>query len=35
VKAKVLAALPRILLGALLIVLVLPLAHVGQEVLSQ
>jgi ATP-binding cassette, subfamily B, bacterial MsbA len=35
VRAKVSEALPRILLGALLIVLVLPLAHVGQEVLSQ
>jgi ABC-type multidrug transport system fused ATPase/permease subunit len=35
VRAKVRDAVPRILLGALLIVLVLPLAHVGQEVLSQ
>jgi subfamily B ATP-binding cassette protein MsbA len=35
VRTKVTEALPRILLGALLIVLVLPLAHVGQEVLSQ
>jgi subfamily B ATP-binding cassette protein MsbA len=35
VRAKVSEALPRILLGALLIVLVLPLAHVGQEVFSQ
>jgi subfamily B ATP-binding cassette protein MsbA len=35
VRQKVSAALPRILLGALLIVLVLPLAHVGQEVASQ
>jgi len=35
VRAKVQDALPRIFLGALLIVLVLPLAHVGQEVLSQ
>jgi subfamily B ATP-binding cassette protein MsbA len=35
VRAKVQSALPRILLGALLIVLALPLAHVGKEVLSQ
>jgi subfamily B ATP-binding cassette protein MsbA len=35
VRAKVLGALPRILLGALVIVLLLPLAHVGQEVASQ
>jgi subfamily B ATP-binding cassette protein MsbA len=35
VRAKVQGALPRILLGALLIVLALPLAHVGKEVLSQ
>jgi subfamily B ATP-binding cassette protein MsbA len=35
VRAKVSDAVPRILAGALLIVLVLPLAHVGQEVLSQ
>ncbi len=35
VRAKIKEALPRILLGALLIVLVVPLAHVGQEVLSQ
>jgi subfamily B ATP-binding cassette protein MsbA len=34
-RAKVRETLPRILLGALLIVLILPLAHVGQEVLSQ
>jgi ABC-type multidrug transport system fused ATPase/permease subunit len=35
VRARLEGAVPRILLGALLIVLVLPLAHVGQEVLSQ
>jgi subfamily B ATP-binding cassette protein MsbA len=35
VRQKVSEALPRILFGALLIVLVLPLAHVGQEVASQ
>jgi subfamily B ATP-binding cassette protein MsbA len=35
VAAKVRTALPRILLGAVLIVLLLPLAHVGKEVLSQ
>jgi subfamily B ATP-binding cassette protein MsbA len=35
VRTKVQGALPRILLGALLIVLALPLAHVGKEVLSQ
>jgi subfamily B ATP-binding cassette protein MsbA len=35
VRAKLRGAVPRILLGALLIVLVLPLAHLGQEVLSQ
>jgi ATP-binding cassette, subfamily B, bacterial MsbA len=35
VRTRVTEALPRILFGALAIVLVLPLAHVGQEVLSQ
>ena len=35
VRAKIKDALPRILLGALLIVLVVPIAHMGQEVLSQ
>jgi subfamily B ATP-binding cassette protein MsbA len=35
VRARLRGTLPRILLGALLIVLVLPLAHVGQELLSQ
>ena len=35
VRAHIRQALPRILLGALLIVLVLPLSHLGQEVLSQ
>jgi subfamily B ATP-binding cassette protein MsbA len=35
VRTKVRDALPRILLGALVIVLILPLAHAGQEVLSQ
>src|SRR5262245_28105310 len=34
-RAQMSKALPRILLGALLIVLLLPLAHIGQEVLSQ
>jgi subfamily B ATP-binding cassette protein MsbA len=35
VRTQVQQALPRVLLGALLIVLVLPLAHLGQEVASQ
>jgi ATP-binding cassette, subfamily B, bacterial MsbA len=35
VAAKVRTALPRILLGALLIVLLLPVAYVGKEILSQ
>ncbi len=35
VRRQMQEAVPRILFGALLIVLVLPLAHVGQEVLSQ
>src|SRR4029450_250084 len=35
VRAKIKEALPRVLFGALLVVLVVPLAHVGQEVLSQ
>ena len=34
-SARLREALPRVLLAALLIVLLLPLAHVGQEVLSQ
>lgn len=34
-RAKMREALPRIVIAALLIVLLLPLAHVGQEVLSQ
>ena len=35
VRARLRESLPRILLASLLIVLLLPLAHVGQEVLSQ
>jgi subfamily B ATP-binding cassette protein MsbA len=35
VQASLRESLPRILLGALLIVLVLPFAHVGQEIASQ